>query len=101
MDQDIILPLHLFILAFAAWNIVQADHMGFMWLRGKVRTLDEVKVKKYHRNVWLGLCGMIATGFLMFWPMREYLMGRPQFWAKMFWVGALLLSLGNFRRSHL
>ncbi len=88
--QNILLPLHLLTLAFVAWTVFHADHMGFEWMRGKVRVLDRAKVKTLHRNTWLGLCGMIATGFLMFWPMREYLLGRPQFYIKMFFVLALI-----------
>jgi len=64
--------------------------MGFEWIIGKRETLDEQTVRKLHRSTWIGLSGMIATGFLMFWPMREYLLGRPQFYTKMFFVLALI-----------
>lgn len=35
---------------------------------------------------------MIITGFLMFWPMREYLFTRPQFYAKMAFVVTLIVN---------
>lgn len=87
-----ILPIHLLILAFIAWTVVHADHMGFNWIRGKTRTLDATKVRKLHRNTWIGLCGMILTGFIMFWPLREYLLHRPQFWIKMAFVFTLVTN---------
>jgi len=84
------LILHLTVLTFVAVTILRADHMGFEWIIGKRETLDEQTVRKLHRSTWIGLSGMIATGFLMFWPMREYLLGRPQFYTKMFFVLALI-----------
>lgn len=90
--SDIILPLHLLALAYAAWNIVHADHMGFTWMRGKVATLDPQVVAKYHRGSWIGLSLMIATGLALFWPMREFLLTRPQFFVKMAFVATLVCN---------
>lgn len=89
---DFYLGLHLLVLAFVAWTVFQADHMGFDWIRGKANTLDEKKVATLHRNTWLGIGGMIATGFLLFWPMREFLLARPQFIIKMAFVLALIIN---------
>ena len=97
--QDVLLPLHLLTLGFIAWNISHADHMGFSWIRGKTATLDEIKVRKYHRGIWIGLCLMISTGFLLFLPMREYLLTRPQFYVKMAFV--LTLIINGFVIGHL
>lgn len=90
--SQFLLPLHLLVLAFVAWTVVHADHMGFNWIRGKSRVLDEAQVAKLHRNTWLGLAGMIATGLLLFWPLHEYLLTRPQFFIKMFFVLALIAN---------
>jgi hypothetical protein len=90
--SDIFLTLHLLTLTFVAWTVLHADHMGLQWLQGKLKTLDERVVKKLHRNTWIGLCGMILTGFLMFWPMREYLLTRPQFYTKMAFVLTLIVN---------
>ncbi|MEZ0209115.1 MAG: hypothetical protein ACAH17_02995 [Candidatus Paceibacterota bacterium] len=97
--SQILLPLHLLTLTFVIFTVVQADHMGFAWIRGKIAVLKEDKVRTLHRNTWLGLCGMILTGFLMFWPMREYLLTRPQFFAKMAFV--LTLIVNGFVIGHL
>jgi uncharacterized membrane protein len=94
----ILLPLHLLILAFSAWNIARADHLGLAWIRGEKLTLTEQDISRYHTRVWIGLAGMIVTGFLMFWPVREYLLGRQQFLLKMFFVIALVangFAIGN------
>ena len=92
MNPDYILPIHLLVLTFVAWTVFQADHMGFDWMRGKTRTLSEPNVKRLHRHTWYGLFGMMLTGFLMFWPMHEYLLGRPQFYTKMAFVLALIIN---------
>ncbi len=90
--SEIFLPLHLISLTFVAWNVVLADHMGFNWIRGKEQTLDAQKVQKYHVRTWIGLLLMIATGLTLFWPMREFLLTRPQFYVKMGFVLALFLN---------
>ncbi len=90
--SDIFLPLHLISLAFVVFYIFQADHMGFNWIRGKVSTLDQSTVEKYHKRTWFGLMLMILTGFVLFWPMREYLLTRPQFLIKIAFVAALFLN---------
>lgn len=90
--SSFVLPLHLFTLAFIAWTIFQADHMAFAWIRGKVKILEKNTIRKYHRRTWYGLIGMIVTGLLLFWPMREYLLTRPQFFIKMAFVVTLLVN---------
>lgn len=90
--SEYILPLHLLTLAFLAWNIVRADHLGFLWIRGTLKTLDKKRVQTLHRNTWIGLGGMIITGVLLFIPMKDYLLMRPQFLLKMAFVFTLLVN---------
>lgn len=90
--SDIFLALHLISLLYVAWNVFHADHMGFDWMRGKIDKLNESEVKKYHYGSFIGLGLMIFTGFLLFWPMREFLLTRPQFYVKMGFVTALLIN---------
>lgn len=90
--HNIYLYLHFAVLAFVAWTVFQADHLGFDWIRGKTRTLDGSKVSKLHRATWIGLAGMIMTGLLLFWPMREFLLTQPPFYVKMAFVAALLIN---------
>lgn len=90
--STIILPLHIISLIYVAWNVVHADHMGFNWIRSKVVTLNESTIKKYHHGSFIGLGLMIFTGLILFWPMREFLLTRPQFYAKMGFVTALFIN---------
>ena len=64
--SDVVLPLHLLSLAYVAWNVFHADHLGFKWMTGKVDRLEQKKVDKYHKATWVGLGLMIATGFTLF-----------------------------------
>ena len=66
--------------------------MGFNWMRGKVQTLDAVEVKKYHRGSWIGLSLMVTTGLFLFYPLREFLLARPQFYLKMAFVITLVCN---------
>ena len=90
--EKMLLPLHFIVLGFTAWNIICADHMGFNWIRGKVSTLKSGEVKKYHYRVWIGLGLMILTGFFLFWPLREFLLTRTQFYVKIAFVAALIIK---------
>lgn len=90
--NTIVLPLHLASLTYVAWNVVHADHLGFNWIRGKEQILDTLSVKKYHRGSWIGLGLMIVTGVILFFPMREFLLTRPQFYVKMAFVITLVCN---------
>ena len=89
--QILYVPLHLLALAYAAWNIVHADHMGFNWMRGKMATLDSKMVAKYHHGTWLGLILAIITGTLAFLSVRSQVV-YPQFYIKMAFVTALVIN---------
>lgn len=90
--SQIIFPLHILALLFGLWNIYHADHMGLAWVLGKKERLDGELVKKYHTRTWTALIALMVTGFTLFYPMREFLLTRPQFFLKMGFVGALALN---------
>lgn len=90
--STLLLPLHLLVLSFTAWNILRADHMGLRWIQGRSQTLDSKEVIKYHYRVWAGLLLMILTGVFLFWPMRDFLLSRVQFYVKMGFVMTLILN---------
>jgi hypothetical protein len=90
--QETLLPLHLLTLGYTAWMIFHADILGFDWVSGREAVLSEEEIRKSHKGVWIGLSVMITTGLLMFWPMRDYLLHRPQFYAKMAFVLALVVN---------
>lgn len=90
--SEILLPLHLISLFYALMSVARADHLGLIWIRGKVDTLDAKKIDSLHRHSFIGLSLMIVTGFFLFLPMREYLLTQHQFFVKMAFVATLLVN---------
>lgn len=90
--EFIFLPLHIGILLFIIWNIYKADHMGFYWILGKIEKLNASIVKKYHRNIFFGLIGMVITGIGLYIPLREKLSGSTAFKIKMAFVIVLFIN---------
>ena len=89
---EIVLPLHIFFLAISVVGIFFADSYGLAWFKGKIPILDMVKIKKYHDFVFAGLGALILTGFILFWPMREFLLNNTLFYIKMFFILALVVN---------
>jgi hypothetical protein len=90
--NDWLLYLHLIFLALAVVGIVLADRSGLHWMRGKKEVVDKKDLFTAHWVVTVGLLGLVYTGFFLFWPMRQYLLGQPYFLLKMLLVGMLLLN---------
>ena len=90
--ENIIFPLHIISLVYVAFNVFQADHMGFNWIRGKTPTLNRNLVSKYHKRTWLGLLAMTVTGIFLFMPNKAVLLAHPQFYIKMGFVLALFIN---------
>lgn len=92
---------HLATLFLTVVVILIADHEGLSWMRGKKEVLEVRKISKLHRFMWIGLSLMIVTGFVMFWPLREYLLYHLPFQVKMGFVTVLFIN-GLFigRYSH-
>jgi len=84
--------IHVGVLFLLIPIILFADHEGFSWVRGKKETLNEKVMTVLHRLVWAGLIAMIATGAIMFWPLKDYLLYTPAFYAKMFFVFVLVVN---------
>lgn len=89
---DIVLPIHVIVLALTVVVMFLSDNEAFSWLRGEKEILDEVKIHKYHTFMSIGLGLIIVTGFILFWPMREFLLKRPQFYIKMVFVLVLIAN---------
>ena len=90
--EFIFFPIHMLALAYSAWNIFNADRMGFSWIKGKVNTLDAKEVAKYHKATWIGLLLLIGSGVGLFWPKRDYLLNNPAFYIKMGFIAALFIN---------
>lgn len=91
--SEYLLPAHLTILAITAVGILLADHEAFNWMRGKKQTLDKKWMFTLHLWVGFGLIGMIITGGLMFWPVREYLLANSL--AFIIKMGFVVILVGN------
>jgi hypothetical protein len=95
------LPIHIIFAVLSFCIVVVADSYGFSWIRGKRQTLAPKWLSTLHYAMWIGLVGLIVTGAMMAYPMREYLLTRPQFIAKMGFVLALVVNgfaIGNLLR---
>jgi len=88
----IIFPIHILFLCVAGLGILMADSSAFAWLRGKREVIGRETLFVSHWVVTAGLVGLILTGLVMFWPMREYLLSQPLFWLKMAFVAALVIN---------
>jgi hypothetical protein len=87
-----LLTIHISILLVTIGIILYSDHEAFLYMRGKKATLNLYRMQILHKLVWAGLLGMIATGFTMFLPMREYLLQQPEFLIKISFVAMLVLN---------
>lgn len=90
--QDIFFFIHLASLALAAVGILLADSSALSWLRGKTEVIPHKKLMVPHYIVTGALVGLVTTGLLLFWPMRDYLIGNPLFLIKMAFVVALIIN---------
>ena len=89
---DTVVLIHLLTLAVTFSCIVFADTQGYLWVTGRRETLNKKTLDIIHRCVGYGLYGMIATGALLFWPLRDFLPSEPTFRVKMFFVLALVIN---------
>ncbi len=87
-----IVLLHVSFLCLAGVGILIADHAAFNWMRGKTRTIGKKALFTAHWIVTTGLLGLIYTGLVLFWPVRDYLLTQPLFLIKMGFVAALLIN---------
>lgn len=91
--SQLLLPIHLVILAITAVGILLADHEAFSWIRGKKQTLNKKWLFKLHLWVGFGLIGMIISGGFLFWPARTYLLQNSL--AFIIKMGFVAILIGN------
>lgn len=84
--------LHIFSLLFSIGVILVADKQAFSWFQGTRLTLDERIMRKIHIAMWIGLVSLMATGFFLFYPLREYLFTQPLFIIKLLFVAILVTN---------
>ncbi len=84
--------LHIFSLFISIGAIITADKQAFAWLRGKKEKLDPKLTHAVHITMWASLVALMATGFFMFYPMRDYLFTQPLFIMKTLFVSVLVTN---------
>ncbi len=72
--------------------IAYSDHQGYLYFRGKKRTLSMTFVEWSHRLVWIGLLLIIVTGAALALPAYEYYLTVPAFYVKIGFVGVLVMN---------
>lgn len=90
--EQIALQVHIVTIIFLGLLVLYTDHVGLTWMRGKVGVVSKKMVRVLHHLVWLGLTLMIGSGFVMFLSYKDFLLVTPVFYAKMFFVAALIVN---------
>lgn len=96
---EVILTIHIATAVSLIAVVLFADHLAFLWVRGKHEVLPAPQLKLLHRLVYGGLIIMLPTGLYMFWPLQEYLLSTPAFLIKMSLVVTLIINsvfIGRF-----
>lgn len=92
IPYNIIFGVHLAALGIAGCGILVADKLGFAWFRGKKQTLPKRTLHLLHEVMGGSLALLIASGLMLFWPMRDYLVVQPLFYLKMAFIAVLILN---------
>lgn len=87
-----VLPIHIAAFFVSIIGVVVADAHAFLWVLGKLPTLPQRRLERLHHLVSAGLLTAVTTGFLMFWPVRDYLLYETSFQIKVTFVAALIIN---------
>ena len=87
-----LLPLHIGAFIVTITAVIIADLQAILWAMGKLPTLKPQRLKVLHNVVSTGLLVSITSGFIMFLPLREYLVTVEAFWVKLAFVGVLIIN---------
>jgi len=90
--HSLLIFLHVSFLCLAGVGILIADHSALMWVHGKQQVIGKKALFIAHWIVTTALLGLIYTGLLLFWPLRDYLLTQPLFLLKLALVAALLIN---------
>jgi hypothetical protein len=87
-----LLPVHIGAFVVTITGVILADLYALLWVIGKFPTLQSRYLTGLHYVVGTGLLVSITSGFLMFWPLREYLVTVEAFWVKVVFVMVLIIN---------
>lgn len=88
----IIFGVHLMALCVAVCGMLLADSIGLSWFRSAIHTLPVKRVHMLHEVMSGALAFLIASGLMLFWPERDYLVTQPLFFLKMAFIGVLIIN---------
>lgn len=86
------LPLHILSFGFVIGVSAIADKDALSWMLGSRETLEEGRLRQYHRMIWVGLGALLITGALLLFPARLYLLGDILFDIKLLFVVILMVN---------
>lgn len=92
IPYGVLLGIHIGAFLWSVSGIIVADSQGLRWLLGFKQTLSARFLSFWHRFVWVGISTSIVTGFMLFWPMREFLLEDPAFLVKVSLVVMLVIN---------
>lgn len=69
--------------------VIYSDHQGFLWFTGKKQLVNKKKTELGHKLALWGFLMICITGFILSWPMKDFLLENKVFLVKMFFVVAL------------
>lgn len=96
--SEVIIFFHVGILILTVAVILFADFQGVQWVRGKKEVLSKGLMDGLHTIVTIGLSGMLLTGIILFWPLREYSLTEKAFFLKLFFI--FILICNSFAIEH-
>lgn len=94
IPYNLVLLVHITAFFVNISAVIIADVHAAGWVLGKLSTLPTRRMCFLHRFVQVGLVVSIASGFYMFYPLRDYLLTVPAFYVKIAFVLALLINAG-------
>ncbi len=85
--------VHILILLATLYFIARSDWLGLQWMRGVKPTLELATLKKYHRNVSIGLVLMVLTGGTMaYFGLQRGAINLPALYVKLAFVAVLIVN---------
>ena len=87
-----LLPIHIGAFIVTITAVVIADLHALLWVLGKISMLQRKRLTILHDVVGVGLVVSITSGFILFLPLREYLVTVEAFWVKLAFVLVLIIN---------
>lgn len=87
-----LLPVHIGTFIITITAVIIADLHALLWVLGKLPTLQPRRLSALHYVVSTGLMVAVTSGFLLFLPLRDYLVTVEAFWVKVFFVLVLIIN---------